>query len=121
MLIGQKKSDPQEGYTIVAADYNNVKSVTSILQDNKVSTLICAIGVLNEKANTSQLSLIQAASQSCCTNRFVIGSFDMEYKREYGHSMKHGAHCSVANCAFPDISRLSLWQSTASKRSKRSK
>lgn len=86
MLTIQKESESKEGYTAMAADYNDVNAVAIFLQDNNVDTLVCAVGVLNEKANTSQLSLIQAASQSRCTRRFVIGSFDMEYRREYGHN-----------------------------------
>lgn len=82
MLIDLQESKSREGYTVVAADYDDVNAVTAILLDNKVDTLVCALGVLNETTNTSQLNLIHAASKSSATRRFVIGSYDMEAKRE---------------------------------------
>ena len=66
----------------MTADYDDVDATTRLLQDNKVDTLMCAIGVVNEKSNRSQLNLIKAAARSACTNRFVIGSYDMKHLRE---------------------------------------
>lgn len=81
-LTCSKASESSKGFRIAAADYDDVDAITRLLEDNKVDTLMCAIGVLNERTNQSQLSLIKAAARSVCTRRFVIGSYDMKHLRE---------------------------------------
>lgn len=71
----------QHQVELLKAEYNDVRATSRVLAEKKVDTLVCAIGVLTPEANETQLNLIQAASDSACTRRFVIGSYDMEHLR----------------------------------------
>jgi hypothetical protein len=81
-LLYRKASTNSKGFTVLAADYDNIDATSKLLQVNNVTTLMCAIGVLNETASKSQLNLIKAAEKSHCTRRFVIASYDMQHLPE---------------------------------------
>ena len=57
-------------------------SLTRLLENHGIDTIICAMGVVTPAANEAQLQLIRAAAQSSCTKRFVVSAFDMLHKRE---------------------------------------
>ncbi|KAM0713397.1 hypothetical protein Q7P37_010359 [Cladosporium fusiforme] len=68
--------------TVLEANYDNPNATSKLLEENKIDTLVCAIGVLSAERNQSQLNLIKAAADSAYTTRFVISSYDMEYLRD---------------------------------------
>ncbi|KAI9155679.1 NAD(P)-binding protein [Paramyrothecium foliicola] len=72
-----------DGTKSLPVDYEDYTKTAKVLQNAKVDTLICAIGVVSSEANRSQLNLIQAANMSTTTNRFVIASFDMKHQRKH--------------------------------------
>lgn len=67
----------------MTVDYSSVASVQEALDEAQINTLVCAIGVVNEAANASQLRLIQAAASAEYTKRFIIASYDLLHKKEY--------------------------------------
>ncbi|KAK7225145.1 hypothetical protein V2G26_013148 [Clonostachys chloroleuca] len=56
-------------------DYEDVSSLTKILEDRKIDTVISTINLKTEAASQSQLNLIQAADESCTTHRFIPSEF----------------------------------------------
>ncbi|CAH0055760.1 unnamed protein product [Clonostachys solani] len=56
-------------------DYEDVSSLTKILEDQKIDTVISTVNLKTQAASQSQLNLIQAADRSCTTNRFIPSEF----------------------------------------------
>ncbi|CAG9948506.1 unnamed protein product [Clonostachys rosea f. rosea IK726] len=56
-------------------DYEDVGSLTKILEDRKIDTVISTVNLKTEAASQSQLNLIQAADKSCTTDRFIPSEF----------------------------------------------
>lgn len=67
---------------ILETDYSNVEAMSKLLEERRIDTLVCAVGVVSKERNANQLNLISAAADSICTTRYVISSYDMEHLRE---------------------------------------
>ncbi|KAF2163835.1 hypothetical protein M409DRAFT_26015 [Zasmidium cellare ATCC 36951] len=63
-------------------DYQDVEAVKTALEQNDIHTVICAFTMEGDALQTSHLSLIEAASKSSTTKRFVPTSFAIAYPKE---------------------------------------
>jgi hypothetical protein len=52
-------------------DYNDIESLTKILDDNSIHTIISTIAVRDEVAAQSELNMIAAATKSSSVKRYV--------------------------------------------------
>ncbi|KAE8381935.1 hypothetical protein BDV26DRAFT_278354 [Aspergillus bertholletiae] len=66
----------------LVADYNNIDQLVSVLEKNKIHTVICALSVEGDSLAKSQLNLIQAATQSQVTKRFIASGYAIPYPQE---------------------------------------
>ena len=65
------------------ADYNDVDQLASLLEDNKIHTVICALSVEGDSLEMAQLNLIKAAARSKATKRFIANGFAIPYPKEF--------------------------------------
>ncbi|KAK7227570.1 hypothetical protein V2G26_015573 [Clonostachys chloroleuca] len=82
-VLSRSSREPSAGVKYLTVDYSSVASVQKALDEAQINTLVCAIGVVNEAANASQLRLIQAAASAEHTKRFIIASYDLLHKKEH--------------------------------------
>lgn len=75
---GQRKNGP-EHVEVVEVDYSSVESMTSLLDDKKVHTVVSALGVHHEAASNNQVNLIKAADASKSVKRFMPSEFHVDY------------------------------------------
>ncbi|VUC27797.1 unnamed protein product [Clonostachys rosea] len=99
-VFSRSNREPSAGIKYLNVDYSSVASVKKALDEAQISTLVCAIGVVTEAANASQLRLIQAAASSEYTKRFIIASYDLLHKKE------HAAFNPLAKYTFEAIEEL---------------
>ncbi|EAA64520.1 hypothetical protein AN2409.2 [Aspergillus nidulans FGSC A4] len=59
----------------VEVDYANIPSITHILNEHKVHTIISAISLYGEEDSVSQLNLIRAAEDAAETRRFIPSEY----------------------------------------------
>ena len=69
-----------------AVDYTKIENIKAVLEDNDINTVISALPINDDASGIAQLNLIQAASQSGCTQRFLPSEFGMIYREEYVES-----------------------------------
>jgi nucleoside-diphosphate-sugar epimerase len=80
------------GVTVLQVDYNNVASMSQVLEAHSIDTVICALGVLFASASQAQLNLIQAAEASSTTERFILSSFESMHTKEQVATNPLAAH-----------------------------
>ncbi|KNG88861.1 hypothetical protein ANOM_003682 [Aspergillus nomiae NRRL 13137] len=80
-FVLSRKSSTVVPNTLVA-DYNDIDQLVSLLEDNKIHTVICALSVEGSSLETAQLNLIKAAARSQATKRFVANGFAIPYPQE---------------------------------------
>jgi len=88
------------GVTVLQVDYNNVESMSQVLEAHSVDTVICALGVLFASASQAQLNLIQAADASCTTTRFILSSFESMHTKDQAATNPFAAHVFDAIAAI---------------------
>ncbi|PGG95147.1 hypothetical protein AJ79_08200 [Helicocarpus griseus UAMH5409] len=64
---------------IIPVDYANVDSLTAVLEENKINVAISTILLTGEAQSTAQLNLIEAATRSYTTKRFIPSDFGIIY------------------------------------------
>ncbi|OJJ88705.1 uncharacterized protein ASPGLDRAFT_1499984 [Aspergillus glaucus CBS 516.65] len=70
------------GYHFLTVDYSDIDQLVSILEANDINTIICAFGVNDSSLSSSQLSLVDAATKSKSTKRFIPSGFAISYPKE---------------------------------------
>ncbi|KAI9663877.1 MAG: hypothetical protein M1821_007367 [Bathelium mastoideum] len=66
-------SDPASPVLVI--DYGNVEHVTNLLESNNVHTVISTIAILDEASGKSELDLVNAATKSFTTKRFIASNW----------------------------------------------
>ncbi|KAF9872797.1 NmrA-like family protein [Colletotrichum karsti] len=61
--------------TFLQVRYDDVDSLTKLLEDNGIQTVISALNLESEQASNSQINLIAAADKSRVTKRFIPSEF----------------------------------------------
>lgn len=69
-----QQSNPSQRPEFVV-DYGNVEQVASLLESEKVHTVISTIAVLDEATGQSELDLVAAADRSSTTRRFIASNW----------------------------------------------
>lgn len=64
---------------VLCVDYADVKSLTQILEGNKIDTVISTIGYHGNSLEVTQMNLIHAAIASASTQRFIPSTFAIAY------------------------------------------
>ncbi|KAF9875393.1 hypothetical protein CkaCkLH20_07213 [Colletotrichum karsti] len=81
-VLSRTSRPTQNGVQYVAVDYKDIDGTAKILEDNKIETVISAMGVIKAETSESQIQLVKAANKSTSTRRFVVSAYDMLHKRE---------------------------------------
>ncbi|PGH28099.1 hypothetical protein AJ80_00357 [Polytolypa hystricis UAMH7299] len=82
IILGRSANDElskEIAVPIVTVDYSNVESLVTVLEANKIGTVISTIAITTDDANASQLNLIEAATRSSATMRFIPSEFGIIY------------------------------------------
>lgn len=77
--------EPAANVQLVAVDYMDVESLSSILEEYNTETVISAVNNITGD-NEPELNLIRAAERSKATKRFIPSYFGVPYLPEYGPS-----------------------------------
>ncbi|VUC23602.1 unnamed protein product [Clonostachys rosea] len=75
-VLSREGNVPKSDVDVLLVHYGDVRATAQTLQQEKIDTLISAIGVRDEKASEAQLNLIRAAHLSATTRRFVVSAYD---------------------------------------------
>ncbi|KAI8680826.1 NAD(P)-bd-dom domain-containing protein [Fusarium sp. Ph1] len=81
IVLGRRANAELEallGARVIATDYGNVDGLVSILEENKVDTVISALGGLAPP--DAEKALIHAAEASSVTRRFIPSVFGVQYR-----------------------------------------
>ncbi|KAH7354533.1 hypothetical protein B0T11DRAFT_230117 [Plectosphaerella cucumerina] len=76
----QSRSSLDIGVSFVVVDYNNVKSLKSLLEEHQINTVISCLGVHDEAVAQIELSMINASDQSTTTKRFIHSNWAVPNK-----------------------------------------
>ncbi|KAF7177894.1 hypothetical protein CNMCM7691_006370 [Aspergillus felis] len=71
------------GVPLLVADYSNVDSLTHLLENNQIDTVISAMSLINDETSNSQLNLIEAADRSSSTKRLIPSEYGICYNEEH--------------------------------------
>ncbi|OAA75955.1 nmrA-like family protein [Akanthomyces lecanii RCEF 1005] len=82
ILSRKAKSNTENGIDVVEVDYSDVESLTAMLQQNNVHTVICTLSTDGESLAVAQFNLIKAADASSVTKRFIPSAFLPPYPPE---------------------------------------
>ncbi len=74
---------PKSDIPIVAIDYSNPSGIATTFEEYKITTVICAIAVIDQGSCEAQLNLIRAANSSTTVKRFIPSDFGIHFKE--GH------------------------------------
>ncbi|KAL4938807.1 hypothetical protein BDV06DRAFT_200119 [Aspergillus oleicola] len=69
---------------IIPVDYSNVESLSKVLDEKKIDTIISTVPISDASASESQLNLIEAAINASSTKRFIPSDFGIQYKESHG-------------------------------------
>ncbi|CAG9978339.1 unnamed protein product [Clonostachys byssicola] len=75
-VLSRRENLPASGVNYLLAQYADIEATAQALQQAKIDTLICAIGVRDEKASEAQTNLIRASHISSTTRRFIVSAYD---------------------------------------------
>ncbi|CAK7235896.1 hypothetical protein SBRCBS47491_009451 [Sporothrix bragantina] len=92
-VLGRKTpEDEASKKSFLAVDYADVTATSKTLADNKIGTIISAIGVQDPTSSASQVSLVEAAVQSGSVTRFVASDWGAEHAKDsYMYPFRHAA------------------------------
>ncbi|KAL2265997.1 hypothetical protein VTJ83DRAFT_5349 [Remersonia thermophila] len=82
-VLSRQASEAKEkeiGARILAAPYDNVDALTSLLEDNKIELVISTLDL--SQSQDPEVNLIQAADKSAVTRRFIPSSWAIKYTPE---------------------------------------
>ncbi|KAF5006971.1 hypothetical protein FDECE_6687 [Fusarium decemcellulare] len=77
-ILGRKPNDDlakELGTPIIVVDYNDVASLTKVLEDNKVDTVVSALSSMPDQGTPPEVNLVRAAEASQVTRRFVASNW----------------------------------------------
>ncbi|KAK4503495.1 hypothetical protein PRZ48_004410 [Zasmidium cellare] len=82
-ILTRKKSGPSNpDQQTIAVDYQDVETVKTVLEENNIHTVICTFTMEGNALEKSHLSLVEAASRSSTTKRFIPTSWAIMYPKE---------------------------------------
>ncbi|KAF1843684.1 NAD(P)-binding protein, partial [Cucurbitaria berberidis CBS 394.84] len=67
------------GFDVAGVDYSDIASLTTLLDERKVHTIVSALGVHWEDAANNQVNLIKAAAKSEHVKRFLPAEYTFDY------------------------------------------
>lgn len=67
---------------VLPVDYSNIDHLVSVLEANQIDTVISAFAVEGDSLAMAQLNLIEAATRSKSTRRFIPSAFAIPYPEE---------------------------------------
>lgn len=68
---------------MIQVDYNDIDSLSRLLEEQSVQTIVSVISLETEEGVQSQLNLLQAAEKSSKTNRFIPSEFSTIVAQDY--------------------------------------
>ncbi|KAF5600609.1 isoflavone reductase like P3 [Fusarium pseudoanthophilum] len=96
IVLGRKANPALEkelGARILPIDYSDTDSVASLLEDNHVDIVIAALG--GRTPPEQELGLIQAATKSKATKRYIPSVWSVKYGPEHSWFFNAGAKLSL--------------------------
>ncbi|KAL1632956.1 hypothetical protein SLS56_003242 [Neofusicoccum ribis] len=66
----------------ITTDYQDVESIKSMLESNKIHTVISCLSVSDESAGSAQVNLVKAAAKSTSAMRFVHSNWSIPYPED---------------------------------------
>jgi hypothetical protein len=70
------------GVRVLAVDYANVPSITTVLEENGIEIFISAITTDLIQSASPEAALIQASDESKSTKRIISSNWSVPYKEE---------------------------------------
>lgn len=71
-----------ESNNVLPVDYSDIDHLVSVLEANEIDTVISAFAVEGDSLAMAQLNLIEAATKSKPTRRFIPSAFAIPYPEE---------------------------------------
>jgi hypothetical protein len=71
------------GVPIIPVDYSNIGSLRKVLEENRTDTVISTVPITDASASDFQLNLIEAATLSKSTKRFIPSDFGIVYNEAW--------------------------------------
>jgi hypothetical protein len=71
------------GVPIIPVDYSNIGSLRKVLEENRTDTVISTVPITDASASDFQLNLIEAATLSKSTKRFIPSDFGIVYNEAH--------------------------------------
>ncbi|KIX93964.1 uncharacterized protein Z520_10301 [Fonsecaea multimorphosa CBS 102226] len=76
IVLARKESKGREmDVPVFGVDYADIESVTQVLEQNKVHTVISALAIRGPVEGASEISLVKAATKANTTKRFMASEF----------------------------------------------
>ncbi|OGM48854.1 hypothetical protein ABOM_003004 [Aspergillus bombycis] len=69
---------------ILPVDYSSIESLSKVLDENNIDTVISTVPITDASASESQLNLIEAAMKASSTKRFIPSEFGIQYTESHG-------------------------------------
>ncbi|WYZ40951.1 hypothetical protein EsH8_IV_001292 [Colletotrichum jinshuiense] len=81
-VFSRTNLEPKNGVHYLAVNYDDVEETSKVLEQNRVDTVISAIGVVTPETSRAQIQLVKAADKATPTRRFIVSAYDMLHKRD---------------------------------------
>ncbi|ETS78372.1 hypothetical protein PFICI_10434 [Pestalotiopsis fici W106-1] len=82
ILSRRESSNDTAVLPTVQANYDDLDSLTKVLAEHKVHTVICAFAITGTSLKKSQMNLIKASAAASSVARFIPTSFSIDYPRD---------------------------------------
>ncbi|KAJ4288921.1 hypothetical protein N0V90_011262 [Kalmusia sp. IMI 367209] len=81
-IFEQETNNGFNALPTIKVDYNDIDSLTTVLEGNGINTVFCAFAISGTSLKISQMNLIKASSAASTVARFVPTSYSIDYPRE---------------------------------------
>ncbi|KAK7428140.1 hypothetical protein QQZ08_005379 [Neonectria magnoliae] len=79
ILSRKEAATPEGGAPLVAVDYTNIESLTTVLEQHKIHTVISCLGIHEQATADVQSNVIKAAEKASTTKRFIPSNWALPY------------------------------------------
>lgn len=77
MLQADDAKSDELGVRLVAVDYSNIDNIATVLESNKVETVVSTLGTV--AGSDPEVALIKGADRSAVTKRYITSNWSIDY------------------------------------------